>query len=152
MLEVTNKEYGNFTKALAKAATDPSWRLAPLVDRLGGGGGGGGVPAALPPCPPAYDSNHNDAIYQGHRKEVAVVVPLVGPVDQLPGKMADQSQRRPSEFAKLLILMKRSNIQLYRDWVSHWWGRIGILPKPAVRIFTRTFPPFPRFGGFACRR
>uniref|UniRef100_A0A182XDB9 ABC transporter domain-containing protein n=2 Tax=gambiae species complex TaxID=44542 RepID=A0A182XDB9_ANOQN len=120
LLEVTNKEYGNFTKALAKAATDPSWRLAPLVDRLGGGGGGGGVPAALPPCPPAYDSNHNDAVYQGHRKEVAVVVPLVGPVDQLPGKMADQSQRRPSEFAKLLILMKRSNIQLYRDWtVTH---------------------------------
>uniref|UniRef100_A0A182QES3 ABC transporter domain-containing protein n=1 Tax=Anopheles farauti TaxID=69004 RepID=A0A182QES3_9DIPT len=116
LLEVTNKEYGNFTKALAKAATDPSWRhspLAPVVDRLAAVVP---VPAALV-CPPAYDSNHNDAIYQGHRKEVE---PLTVTVEQqLPAKM-NQQQRKPSELAKLLILMKRSNIQLYRDWtVTH---------------------------------
>ncbi|XP_053665593.1 ATP-binding cassette sub-family G member 1 [Anopheles marshallii] len=117
LLEVTNKEYGNFTKALAKAATDPSWRLNPLVpvvDRLGSG-----VPAAgTLACPPAYDSNHNDAIYQGHRKEVES---LTVTVEQLPTKMNQKHQQhRPSEFAKLLILMKRSNIQLYRDWtVTH---------------------------------
>uniref|UniRef100_A0A182NGM4 ABC-2 type transporter transmembrane domain-containing protein n=1 Tax=Anopheles dirus TaxID=7168 RepID=A0A182NGM4_9DIPT len=123
LLEVTNKEYGNFTKALAKAATDPTWRHSPLVpvpvDRLAPVVP---VPAALV-CPPAYDSNHNDAIYQGHRKEVE---PLsVTTVEQpLPAKLNlkqhQQRQHRPSELAKLLILMKRSNIQLYRDWtVTH---------------------------------
>ncbi|XP_053676005.1 ATP-binding cassette sub-family G member 1 [Anopheles nili] len=112
LLEVTNKEHGNFTQALAKAATDASWRLGPLlpvVDRLGGG------PGELA-CLPAYDSNHNDAIY---RKEQAE--PLAVTVERLPVKtMEHQHRRRPSEFAKLLILMKRSNIQLYRDWtVTH---------------------------------
>uniref|UniRef100_A0A182J370 Uncharacterized protein n=1 Tax=Anopheles atroparvus TaxID=41427 RepID=A0A182J370_ANOAO len=122
LLEVTNKEHGNFTEALSKAATDPSWRLAPAVDRLAIGTAGVLLPPPPPPplpppasptsgCLPAYDSNHNDAVY---RKEGEPLSVTVG--EPLPAKQ----QRRPSEFAKLLILMKRSNIQLYRDWtVTH---------------------------------
>lgn len=110
LLEVTNKEYGNFTEALAKASADPSWRLPPLVapsvDRLG--------PPPPPGCLPAYDSNHNDAIYRKEAEPLTVTDPLKS------DKLQQQQQRRPSEFAKLLILMKRSNIQLYRDWtVTH---------------------------------
>ncbi|XP_035794876.1 ATP-binding cassette sub-family G member 1-like [Anopheles albimanus] len=114
LLEVTNKEYGNFTETLAKAATDPSWRLVvPTVTVL------------PPPPPPTYDSNHNDAEYQGaHRileelEPTDAALPLTKEPAGIPVK-PEQPHRKPSEFAKLLILMKRANIQLYRDWtVTH---------------------------------
>ncbi|XP_058056884.1 ATP-binding cassette sub-family G member 1 [Anopheles bellator] len=98
LLEVTNKEYGNFTKALAHASSDPSWRLAPVV-----------APGRLPAHPPTYDSNHNND----------PALPSPPPTPALPVK-PEPPHRKPSEFAKLLILMKRANIQLYRDWtVTH---------------------------------
>ncbi|ETN64305.1 abc transporter [Anopheles darlingi] len=65
LLEVTNKEYGNFTDSLAKAATDPSWRLVvPTVTVL------------PPPPPPTYDSNHNDAEYQGGHRIMEELEPM----------------------------------------------------------------------------
>lgn len=114
---MANKEYGNFTNALSKAAIDCHWRKPETLLR----------PAAvLPPHYLAYDRNHN-----GDEK-VAVLPPVYGGGSNLsldmPAKCTDGGvskhrtpMRRPSEFTKLLILMKRCNVQLYRDWVRFFW-------------------------------
>lgn len=122
VLEVANKEYGNFTNALSKAAIDCHWRKPDPLLR----------PAAvLPPHYLAYDRNHN-----GDEK-VAVLPPVYGGGGggsnlslDMPAKCTDgvskhrTPMRRPSEFTKLLILMKRCNVQLYRDWVRIGWANI----------------------------
>lgn len=123
LLEVANKEYGNFTNALSKAAIDCHWRKPEALIRT----------AVLPPHYLVYDRNHNG--------DEAALVPPPPPVYgssnlslDVPSKCTEGSStvslsastkhrkpmRRPSEFTKLLILMKRCNVQLYRDWtVTH---------------------------------
>lgn len=96
VLEVANKEYGNFINVLSKAAIDCHWRKP---DSCIG-------PVALPHYL-TYDKNHNDGttVYHDATDDVC------------SSTKKHQPHRRPSEFTKLLILMRRCNIQLYRDWV-----------------------------------
>ncbi|XP_058819185.1 ATP-binding cassette sub-family G member 1 [Topomyia yanbarensis] len=103
LLEVANKEYGNFINALSKAAIDCHWRKPEPC-----------IAVATPPLYLAYDKNHNGApVYN------STVISSVG--DGFYSKQFPQQRlRKPNEFAKLLILMRRCNVQLYRDWtVTH---------------------------------
>ncbi|XP_034951869.1 ATP-binding cassette sub-family G member 1 [Chelonus insularis] len=79
MIEVVNKEYGNFNEQLAIAAAGPrSWRSAPALK------------------PSVYVSG---IINRSANDKKATV--LISP---------------PSEFERFWILLKRCNMQLYRDW------------------------------------
>ncbi|XP_058446480.1 ATP-binding cassette sub-family G member 1 isoform X2 [Malaya genurostris] len=103
LLEVANKEYGNFINALAKAAIECHWRKPEPC-----------IAAPTSPLYLSYDKNHNGApVYN------STVISSVG--DDFCSKQFPQHRlRKPNEFAKLLILMRRCNVQLYRDWtVTH---------------------------------
>uniref|UniRef100_A0A1Q3FN52 Putative the eye pigment transporter n=1 Tax=Culex tarsalis TaxID=7177 RepID=A0A1Q3FN52_CULTA len=116
LLEVANKEYGNFTNALSKAAIDCHWRAPEPLIR----------PALLPPNYLAYDRNHNGG---SDNVSAGLPPPVYGSnlsLATVPPKCIDitgkhrNPMRKPSELTKLLILMKRCNVQLYRDWtVTH---------------------------------
>lgn len=103
VLEVANKEYGNFINVLSKAAIDCHWRKPESC-----------IGTATLPHYLAYDRNHNGAaVYHG-----TTTTQTTMKADELfNAKQQSTPLRRPSEFTKLLILMRRCNIQLYRDWV-----------------------------------
>lgn len=106
LLEVANKEYGNFINVLSKAAIDCHWRKPESC-----------IGTATLPHYLAYDRNHNGAaVYHG-----TTTTQTTMKADELfNAKQQSTPLRRPSEFTKLLILMRRCNIQLYRDWtVTH---------------------------------
>ncbi|XP_055637744.1 ATP-binding cassette sub-family G member 1 [Toxorhynchites rutilus septentrionalis] len=101
LLEVANKEYGNFINALSKAAIDCHWRKPQSC-----------IAATTLPHYLAFDSNHNGGtVYHST---------VFGADSDCSKQQKHSRMRRPSEFTKLLILMKRCNVQLYRDWtVTH---------------------------------
>ncbi|XP_065090174.1 ATP-binding cassette sub-family G member 1 [Ochlerotatus camptorhynchus] len=103
LLEVANKEYGNFINVLSKAAIDCHWRKPDSC-----------IGTVTLPHYLTYDKNHNAGatVYHDATDDVC---------SSTEKQQQNQSPlRRPSEFTKLLILMRRCNIQLYRDWtVTH---------------------------------
>ncbi|XP_055541549.1 ATP-binding cassette sub-family G member 1 [Wyeomyia smithii] len=107
LLEVANKEYGNFVNALSKAAVECHWRKPePCI-----------VPATPPPHYLAYDSNHNGANAVVYNSTVIV---SADDANDDSKQLPPYRIRKPNEFTKLLILMRRCNVQLYRDWtVTH---------------------------------
>ncbi|XP_055589767.1 ATP-binding cassette sub-family G member 1 isoform X2 [Uranotaenia lowii] len=143
LLEVANNEYGNFINALSKAAIDCHWRkIDPLprilasttaphylqYDRNHNDGsattdiGGGGCEMT-----PVYQTTVSPLPHKtdpGNDRKPSGLDPLefaLLQTSQPPLKPEQQLKlRSPSEFTKLLILMKRCNVQLYRDWtVTH---------------------------------
>lgn len=106
VLEVANKEYGNFINVLSKAAIDCHWRKPESC-----------IGTAALPHYLAYDRNHNGAAAGVYHGTTVTTMTTVKTGDVCSAKQQSVPLRRPSEFTKLLILMRRCNIQLYRDWV-----------------------------------
>jgi hypothetical protein len=99
VLEVANGEYGNFTHQLSKSAIDNRWRASQLFisnqyDTFD----------ALVDVSGAADNEKNSLRARDTQ-------------DMQSQKSIDSGVMVPSEMYRLWVLIKRCNVQLYRDWV-----------------------------------
>ncbi|XP_026476016.1 ATP-binding cassette sub-family G member 4-like [Ctenocephalides felis] len=101
LLEVANKEYGDFTEQMNFAAQDNSWRSDD-------------DPEKLQMISIERENHHNNnTLKPSDSEEFAKTMVLVGPA---------------SEFCKFWILLQRCFVQLYRDWtVTHLKAIIHVL-------------------------
>lgn len=103
MLEVANGEYGDYTDLMAKAATEPQWRLVPTIPKS----------RKLHLNLWVYELffyftvedtkkylTHQNSFSNHDNKTEVLVQP-------------------PTEWFKLCILINRTLLQLYRDWVRY---------------------------------
>lgn len=90
VLEIANKEYGDFNQQLAKASKDDRWRLNSnfITDQI--------------------NSSFQHFQIEGEKNVVC----------RNNSNESKELHVPPSEWTKFLLLVGRCNVHYYRDWVS----------------------------------
>lgn len=112
LLEVANKEYGNFTYQLAKAAINDQWRTSTAT-----------LPVYIRDEYDNHSERNDDGISNGTKDDDKRISVYTKNSEDLSGKLSFKHQGvriSPSELTRLWVLISRCNVLLFRDWtVTH---------------------------------
>lgn len=90
VLEIANKEYGDFTPQLAKAAKDDRWR-----------------------CNANFITDQINSSFEHFQIETEKT-----PVYRHNSNESKELHATPSEWKRFLLLLGRCHVHYYRDWVN----------------------------------